>query len=62
MVRAASYLGSLALLASTALGKEVEVNEARAEELYDSGVVHKSLMDHKLVRCSSPLQLYGEMV
>ncbi|KAM9884366.1 hypothetical protein VDGL01_01527 [Verticillium dahliae] len=49
MVRAASYLGSLALLASSALAKEVAVNEAVAAELYDSGLVHKAVMDRKMV-------------
>ncbi|EGY19552.1 hypothetical protein VD0002_g5422 [Verticillium dahliae] len=48
MVRAASYLGSLALLASSALAKEVAVNEAVAAELYDSGLVHKAVMDRKM--------------
>ncbi|EEY17390.1 conserved hypothetical protein [Verticillium alfalfae VaMs.102] len=50
MVRAASYLGSLALLASSALAKEVAVNEAVAAELYDSGLVHKAVMDRKMPR------------
>lgn len=50
MVRTASYLGSLALLASTALGKEVEPNAEIAAEFYDSGKIHESIIANKLVR------------
>lgn len=45
----ASYFGTLALLCAAALGKEMPVNEAVAEELYDSGIVHERLMAKKMV-------------
>lgn len=49
MVLNASRLGYLALLASSAVGKEIEPNAEIAAELYDSGKVHDSIMANKLV-------------
>lgn len=48
MVRATVYLGILAATASWVQGKEIQVNEAVAEELYDSGIVHEKLMNAKM--------------
>lgn len=53
MVRASSYLGSLAVLAASAVGKEIQPNEAIAAELYDSGIVHEQMMASKKVRSPS---------
>jgi hypothetical protein len=52
MVHTSSYLGSLALVASAVVGKEIPVDETRAQELYDSGLVHQQIMDTKLVGSS----------
>lgn len=50
MVRSVVQLGaSLGLLAAAAMGKEMAVDEARAAEFYDSGVVHEEIMNHKMV-------------
>ncbi|PNH42963.1 hypothetical protein VD0004_g4453 [Verticillium dahliae] len=49
MVRSVMQLGaSLGLLAAAAMGKEMAVDEARAAEFYDSGVVHEEIMNHKM--------------
>lgn len=40
---------SLGLLAGMAVGKEMAVDEVRAKELYDSGIVHNEIMQHKMV-------------
>lgn len=50
MVRTASYLAFVAVLASSTLAKEMEPDAARAAELYDSGIVHERLMNMKMVR------------
>ncbi|KAH6685949.1 hypothetical protein F5X68DRAFT_241299 [Plectosphaerella plurivora] len=47
MVRTA-YLAPLALMASAAMGKEVEPNLEIAAELYESGEIHNSIMADKL--------------
>ncbi|KAJ3958328.1 hypothetical protein N0V92_005091 [Colletotrichum tropicale] len=47
MVRASSYLGSLAVLAASAVGKEIEPNADLAAELYDSGVIHEQIIASK---------------
>lgn len=49
MVRASKYLGSLAFLACSVVAKEIEVDEVKAAELYDSGVVHRNLIETKTV-------------
>jgi hypothetical protein len=41
-------LGSFALLATAVLGKEMAVNQALAEQMYDSGIVHESIMTKKM--------------
>lgn len=43
------YLGVFALAVGVA-AKEMPVNEAKAAELYDSGIVHMSIMERKRVR------------
>lgn len=48
MVRTASYLAPLALMASAALGKEVEPNLEIAAELYESGEIHDAIRANKL--------------
>ncbi|TFL02946.1 hypothetical protein BDV98DRAFT_565105 [Pterulicium gracile] len=48
MVRTASYLAFVAVLASSTLAKEMEPDAARAAELYDSGIVHERLMNMKM--------------
>lgn len=52
MVRANQYLSGLALAAGTAMAKEVAVDQFRAAQLYDSGVIHTQHMNSKLVRCT----------
>lgn len=42
-------MGLLALLSATALGKEMEVNQQKAEEIYETGIVHEKLMMAKEV-------------
>lgn len=49
MVRASSYLGSLAVLATSAMAKEVQPNAAIAAELYDSGIIHQQVIANKKV-------------
>lgn len=49
MVRANQYLGGLALVAGSAMAKEIAVNEQKAAELYDSGIVHNEIMQSKIV-------------
>lgn len=43
-----STLSGAALAALPALGKELQMDEARAAELYDSGLVHEALMSAKI--------------
>jgi hypothetical protein len=62
MVRTSSYLAPLALMASAAMGKEVEPNLEIAAELYESGQIHDSIMANKLVRhprCTALERLSG---
>jgi hypothetical protein len=54
MVRANQYLGGLALMAGSAVAKEIAVNEQVAAELYDSGVIHNEIMESKIVRFPMP--------
>lgn len=54
MVRASSYLGSLAVLAASAMAKEIQMNDAISAEFYDSGKVHEQVIAAKKV--SSKLQ------
>lgn len=49
MVRALPFLGSVAALASSASAKEIEMDKVMAAELYDSGVIHRQLLDAKHV-------------
>jgi hypothetical protein len=51
------YMGALALLTSAVLGKEMPVNEAKAAELYDTGIVHERIMAKKMV-CYYPSMLW----
>ena len=39
---------SLGLLAGMAAAKEMAVDEVKAKELYDSGIVHNEIMSHKM--------------
>lgn len=50
MVRTSPLLGSLALLAATVSAKEMPVNEEQAARLYDSGVIHETIMARKKVK------------
>jgi hypothetical protein len=43
------YLSTLAVLCSATWAKEMAVNEVAAKELYDSGLVHDSIMAAKMV-------------
>lgn len=58
MVRASSYLGSLAVLAASAVGKEIEPNADLAAELYDSGVIHEQIIASKKVTGSEQLNIH----
>lgn len=57
MVQSILRLGaSLGLLATAAMGKEMAVDEIKAKELYDSGIVHNEIMQHKMVSLMAFLQ------
>lgn len=56
MVRASSYIGSLAMLAASAVAKEIQPNDAIAAEFYDSGKVHEQVIASKKVR-AEPLDV-----
>lgn len=48
------HLGaSLGLLAGAAVAKEMPVDELKAAELYDSGLIHNEIMKHKTVSKTS---------
>lgn len=50
MVRTSSFLsGTLALLASVALAKEINMMNVASSEEYTSGAVHGKLMGYKMV-------------
>lgn len=47
-------LTGVVVLTAAAAGRELPVDELRAAELYDSGVVHQKIMDHKIVSPPPP--------
>lgn len=54
MAPSLSILGAaLGLLAGNALAKEKAVDEVKAAELYDTGIIHNEIMEAKMVRMTS---------
>lgn len=41
------------MLAGNALAKEKAVDEVKAAELYDTGIIHNEIMEAKMVRMTS---------
>jgi hypothetical protein len=48
MIPSIAYLGSLSLLATAAVGKEIQPDSSRSE-LYETGVIHQNLVSKKKV-------------
>lgn len=49
--------GAVLSAASSVVAREMAVDEARAAELYDSGVLHEKIMKTKMVRSRLPPRL-----
>lgn len=50
MVHASKILGTVALMATTALAKEKPVDIQKSNSIYKSGKMHNSIMEKKRVR------------
>jgi hypothetical protein len=50
-----STLTGAAALSAAAMAAEMPVDEFRAAELYDSGLMHQKVMEKKIVRQPAPL-------